>query len=56
MNFRFRRFLATTTLAVACAAAGSAWAGARDDLKTFTSGLKAWMASSASRCSTAAAR
>jgi len=40
MNFRFRRFLATTTLAVACAAAGSAWAGARDDLKTFTSGLK----------------
>ncbi len=25
MNFRFRRFLATTTLAVACAAAGSAW-------------------------------
>ena len=38
MNFRFRRFLATTTLAVACAA--GRWAGARDDLKTFTSGLK----------------
>ena len=30
----------TTTLAVACAAAGSACAGARDDLKAFTSGLK----------------
>ena len=40
MNFRLRRFLATTTLTVACAAAGSARAGARDDLKTFTSGLK----------------
>ncbi|MEG0185780.1 MAG: outer membrane lipoprotein chaperone LolA, partial [Stenotrophomonas sp.] len=40
MNLRLRRFLATTTLAVACAAAGSAWAGARDDLKTFTTGLK----------------
>jgi len=40
MNIRFRRFLATTTLAVACAAAGSAWAGARDDLNRFTSGLR----------------
>ncbi len=36
----FRRTLVATTLAAACLASTSAWAGARDELNAFTSGLK----------------
>jgi len=40
MNATFRHLVSASTLAVACFAASSAWAGARDDLRQFTSGLK----------------
>lgn len=40
MHASFRRFLATSALASACLLSTSAWAGARDDLKAFTTGLK----------------
>ncbi|MDR6094390.1 outer membrane lipoprotein chaperone LolA [Stenotrophomonas sp. SORGH_AS_0321] len=40
MHASFRRTLATSVLAAACLVSTSAWAGARDDLKTFTAGLK----------------
>ncbi len=40
MNASFRRSIATSLLAAACLVSASAWAGARDDLKAFTTGLK----------------
>lgn len=40
MHSRFRRTFATSLLAVACLASTTAWAGARDELKQFTTGLK----------------
>lgn len=40
MNASFRRSIATSVLAAACLVSASAWAGARDDLKAFTTGLK----------------
>ncbi|QNR95849.1 outer membrane lipoprotein chaperone LolA [Stenotrophomonas sp. 169] len=40
MHAKIRRSLATTVLAAACLVSTSAWAGARDELKTFTTGLK----------------
>jgi len=40
MNATFRHLVSASTLAVVCFAASSAWAGARDDLRQFTSGLK----------------
>jgi len=40
MNASFRRSIATSLLAAACLVSASAWAGARDELKAFTTGLK----------------
>lgn len=40
MNATFRRLVSASTFALACMVASPAWAGARDDLKQFTSGLK----------------
>ncbi|KIP85412.1 membrane protein [Stenotrophomonas maltophilia] len=40
MHASFRRTLATSVFAAACLVSTSAWAGARDELKTFTAGLK----------------
>jgi len=40
MHATIRRSLATSVLAAACLVSTSAWAGARDELKTFTTGLK----------------
>jgi len=40
MHTTIRRFITASTLTVACLAASSAWAGARDELTRFTSGLK----------------
>ena len=40
MNTNFRRHVITTALLLAGAASTSAWAGARDDLRSFTNGLR----------------
>src|SRR5690606_442236 len=40
MHATVRRFLASSALAAACLVSTSAFAGARDDLKAFTTGLK----------------
>jgi len=40
MHATIRRSLATSVLAAACLVSTSAWAGARDELKSFTAGLK----------------
>ncbi len=40
MNTNFRRHVITSALLLAGAASTSAWAGARDDLKSFTNGLR----------------
>ncbi len=40
MNTNLRRYATTALLVLAGAASASAWAGARDDLKSFTTGLR----------------
>ncbi len=40
MNTNLRRYATTALMVLASAASASAWAGARDDLKSFTSGLR----------------
>ncbi len=40
MNTNFRRYASTLLMAFVGTASASAWAGARDDLKSFTNGLR----------------